>query len=94
MSRKLSASLGAKVDQAKEDLAYDQKIDEAQEKLKRKRVPKNYTIAKENAEWIERTAMELSLERGERVTASALVNAVLDYAIAQDPKAKLLRFEK
>ena len=78
MARKLAASLGAKVDQAKEDLAYDQKIDEAQEKLKRKRVPKNYTIAKENAEWIERTAMELSLERGERVTASSLVNEIID----------------
>lgn len=78
MSRKLSAGLGAKVDQAKQELAYDSKIDAAQEKERRKRVPKNFTIAKENAEWIDQRARELSLERGERVTASSLVNEILD----------------
>lgn len=83
MSRKLSAGLGAKVDQAKEELAFDAKVDEAQQKLKRKRVPKNFTIAKENAEWLDRRAIELSVERGERVTVSGLVNEILDNVKAE-----------
>lgn len=78
MARKLSAGLGAKVDQAKQELAYDSKIDEAQQALNRKRVAKSFTIAQENADWLEQTARELSLERGERVTASSLVNEILD----------------
>jgi hypothetical protein len=78
MSRKLSAGLGAKVEQAKQELAYDSKMDAAQEKERRKRVPKNFTIAKENAEWIDRLAMELSLERGEKISSSSFVNAVID----------------
>ena len=94
MSRKLSSGLGAKVDQAKQELAYDSKMDKAQEKERRKRVPKNFTIAKENAEWVDRLAMELSLERGEKISTSALVNAVLDQSRENAVLNKIQDFKK
>jgi hypothetical protein len=92
--KKLSATLGQKVEQAKQDLSYDSKIDAAQEKLNRARKPKNFTIAQENVEWVERLSMELSLEKGKKISTSALVNAILDGARVKDEKGKTLEFIK
>jgi len=94
MSRKLSSDLGARVDKAKKELAYDKKTSNAQKKISRKRVPKNFTIAQENAEWLDRLALELSLERGEKISTSSLVNAILDNATQNDPKGQRLNFIK
>lgn len=92
--RVLSATLGQKVDQAKKELGYDSKIDEAQEKLNRARKPKNFTIAQENIEWIDRLSLELSLEKGKKISTSALVNSILDRARAEDENGQRLEFIK
>ena len=94
IKRKLSSALGQKVEMAKKELAYDSKIDLAQEKLNRARKPKNFTIAKENIDWIERLSLELSLEKGKKISTSALVNSILDNVKANDPKGFNLDFIK
>lgn len=76
--KKLSANLGKKLDQSKNELAFEEKIDAAQQKLKRARKPKNFTIAQENSEWIDNLSLELSVKKGKKISSSALVNAILD----------------
>lgn len=94
MKRGLSSTLGKKVDQAKNQLDYETKIDQAQIKVNRARKPKNFTIAQENIEWIDRLSLELSLEKGKKISTSALVNAIIDRARETDSKGEALQFIK
>jgi hypothetical protein len=94
MSRKLSSNLGAKVDKAKKELAYDERTSDAQNKINRSRKPKNFTIAQENIEWIDKLALELSMSKGKRISTSSLVNALLDKARTENPHCENLKFIK
>jgi hypothetical protein len=94
MSKKLSAALGQRIDQAKTELDYAGKMGEAQERIARSRKPKNFTIAQENGEWLDQMAAELTLRTRKKVSTSALVNAILDRARLEDEKCERLEFIK
>lgn len=90
MSKKLSASLGQKVDQAKSELAYGSKVSEAQRKLDRERLQKSLTLARENIKWIDELARKISYEKNIKMSSSALINAFLDKARIDNPEGQTL----
>ncbi len=93
MGRKLNSNLGSKVDKAKKELAYDDRTSEAQKQANRKRVPKNFTIATENSDWLDELAYNLSSPK-KRVSTSSVINAILDKVRTENIDKDDLEFTK